>query len=99
MAESKILIPQLRLTIEAGPEANLLNLLVKAKVPLAHSCAGDGVCGTCYLYIEGEQIPLATAAEIKVLKRTALKDPRARIACLVKTPKVPINWVLSTDYW
>lgn len=96
----KILIPQLQKELEASAGANLLTVLVAAKLPLAHSCAGEGVCATCVVKIEGGDLPPLTERETRLIKKLGRKfHANQRFACLVKVPESSKTWVLSTEYW
>lgn len=97
----KIKIPALQreLTAEAG--ANLLATLVQEKIPIAHSCAGDGVCGTCLIHIEGADVPAEGNQELRLKLKQCKEMPPAntRFACLTNVPESSKTWVLRTDYW
>lgn len=97
----KIEIPQLKKSFEAAAGVNLLAKLVSEQVPIAHSCAGDGVCGTCSIQIEGPGLPSESDRELR-LRKKQLKghEPKnCRFACLLKIPDSSKTWVLSSDYW
>jgi ferredoxin, 2Fe-2S len=101
----RIEIPQLKMLIEldeaeriASQNDNLLTILVSHGVPIAQSCGGDGVCGTCSIEIVGEGIPEESAYE-KKLKRLQKVPPQQRISCLIKVPKSSKTWVLHCNYW
>jgi len=94
-----ISLPQLSLEIDSGPEpVNLLSLLGRHRVPLARSCGGDGVCGTCRLRIEGKDLPAISGAETKLAKRQGANEGE-RFACLVEVPASSKTWALRCDYW
>jgi 2Fe-2S ferredoxin len=39
--------------VEIRGEPSVLDLALKNKIPLDHSCGGSGSCGTCRVFIEG----------------------------------------------
>jgi 2Fe-2S ferredoxin len=95
----RIEIPKLGRVIENVPaNANLLTVLSMVGVPIARSCAGDGVCGTCAISLTGEGIPPMSSFEKKLLMKQN-KDSRLRIACLIKIPELSKTWVVDATYW
>jgi len=78
--------------------ANLLTILVSHGVPIAQSCGGDGVCGTCAIQITGEDVPTESALEKKV-KRMQKVSEHERMSCLIKVPRSSKTWVLRCNYW
>ena len=95
----KIVLPQLGLELESGETpANLLSFLSRHGVPVARSCGGDGVCGTCRLRVEGDDQPVASAGEIRLRKKQGARAGE-RFACLVDLPVSSKTWVLRCDYW
>lgn len=91
----KIALPQLQRVIEAEVGDNLLTLLRRASVPVAHSCAGEGICGTCRVRIEGVKISSPSNAEQQLSKRHRCPSG-TRFACLVT---VESDCKVTTDYW
>jgi ferredoxin len=97
----KIEIPQLNKSFESSGDVNLLAKLVSEQIPIAHSCAGDGVCGTCSINIEGAELPEESEREKRLRKKQRREhEPKnCRFACLLKVPHSSKTWVLRTDYW
>jgi ferredoxin len=92
-------MPQLKKEIlNCAAGANLLALLGQHRIPIARSCGGDGVCGTCRVRLEGDDIPPPTKAELILIKKQQL-DSGERVACLLIIPKSSKTWVLRSDYW
>ena len=97
----KIESPQLSKSIEGEAGANLLAKLVEERVPVAHSCAGEGVCGQCWIQIDGNDLAPESDREKKLRKKQgrAAEPKNCRFACLLKIPDSSKTWVLRTDYW
>lgn len=99
-------LPQLGRTLVAEAGDNLLTLLQRERVPIAHSCAGEGVCGTCVLRLEGDGTGSPGAHEKRLIerqippaRRSAAGPGELRMACLVTVPATSNKWTLRTDYW
>jgi ferredoxin len=97
----RIELPQLGLVIDDAPAgANLLALLASHKVPLARSCGGDGVCGTCRVQIEGDDVPARSSHEARLHKKQSrVASDDDRYACTIQIPATSKKWVLRTRYW
>ena len=59
----KVLLPSFDLSkeIDLTPideQKSLLELLLKQKIPIHHSCGGNGLCGTCRVLIESKSEPV-----------------------------------------
>ncbi len=59
-----------------------MKCLLKAGLPVASSCDGDGVCGKCRLQVEGAEASTnaPSALEVELAKKYSLK-PNQRISC------------------
>ncbi len=83
------------ITVEKG--TNLMQALLDAKVPVASSCKGDGVCSKCRLQLIDDSGLNAkmTETEIFLIEKMNIK-PGYRIAC-----QVSVEGDLSVDaaYW
>ena len=76
----------------------LLDVAIRAKLPLLHSCGGMGTCGTCRVLVcEGlENLPAPDDVENDIIKDRGF-DPHERLGCqiypseglLVEIPKGP----------
>lgn len=66
----------------ADDEKTLLELLLKNKVDIGHSCEGMGTCGTCHVFVLS---PLAALPERNVVESERAADlkfaPNERLAC------------------
>ena len=54
------------------------------------NCRGNGMCGTCVVKIESENIDPPNEIEKKKLKKKLLVDPNMRLACQVNV-KTDLN--------
>lgn len=90
----EIKIPQKNLNITVSVGANLMQALLKAGLPVASSCLGDGVCGKCRLSIRGK-VNIANDLELQTLSKNN-SDPDQRLACQV----IVVEQVtVETTYW
>lgn len=84
-------------TITVPSGANLMKSLIEHGVSVASSCAGDAVCGKCWVYVvEGaENLSLSTDDEVHL---KAIKDlPRnCRVSCQAE---VLGDIIIDTPYW
>lgn len=53
---SKSLIKEFNLNNHSQPDMNLMDFLRKNSIPIASSCAGEGICKKCGVLIEEQQI-------------------------------------------
>ena len=58
---------------EVGIYSNILKKLF--------NCRGQGMCGTCLVRIEAEELAPPNEVEKKKLKKKLSKDPNLRLAC------------------
>ena len=58
---------------EVGIYSNILKKLF--------NCRGQGMCGTCLVRIEAEELEPPNEVEKKKLKKKLSKDPNLRLAC------------------
>lgn len=83
------------ITVPMG--VNLMKALLEQGVPVASSCAGDAVCGKCWVHInEGaEHLSPPSAEEIHLI---AVKDlpKKCRLTCQVE---VLGDISIDTPYW
>ncbi|MED5373429.1 MAG: hypothetical protein VX899_20585 [Myxococcota bacterium] len=73
---------------------DLLHGLLKAGVPVASTCRGDGICGQCAMWVEGPQGPVGEL-EARTMKRQRVQASQ-RLACRVVCQH---GQVLRTSYW
>ncbi len=95
-------LPQLNLEFmvesSSARELSLLSFLLEKEVPLSHSCAGQAVCGTCAVFLEGDKIPTPTPSELKLIQKQG-KDGHCRFACQIFFPHEAFVWIVKTPYW
>ena len=103
----KIELPQLHKAIELKTidrPVSLLSVLVAHKIPIAHSCSGEGVCGTCWVEIEGNGIPKRTNESQKLWSKqfpqTTQKESQY-FACLtlIRPEDSSKTWVVRCPSW
>ena len=90
----KISVPQKNLTIPAESGENLMDALMKAGLPVASSCLGEGICSKCAVQMEplGSQSDL----EIRTLQKNKL-DLSHRLCCQVFITDTDLT--VKTSYW
>jgi ferredoxin len=82
---------------EIGRGGSLFRAVLRARLPLARSCRGVGVCGLCNVRVVAGEAALsaATAAEVALVAREGLGGGQ-RIACLAR---VLGDVTIATGYW
>ncbi len=71
----------------------LLELALRTKIPIHHSCGGMGTCGTCRVIITkgGELLPPPNEVEIEMIKDRGFEH-QERLACQIPaTPGVEVE--------
>lgn len=75
----------------------LMEELLKAGLPVASSCHGDGICGKCRIRIEQGLENLSKINEIERLVRDRLNIPKEyRVSCQTR---VHGDILIDTSYW
>lgn len=75
----------------------LMEALLKAGLPVASSCHGDGICGKCRVQIVAGAENLTKINEIETLVRDRLRVPAEfRISCQTR---VVGDITIDTAYW
>ncbi len=75
----------------------LMEALLKAGLPVASSCHGDGICGKCRIQIHGGSENLTKINPIEQIVRDRLKvPPEYRISCQTQ---VLGDILIDTSYW
>jgi ferredoxin, 2Fe-2S len=83
------------LQVESG--AILMEELLRANLPVASSCHGDGICGKCRIRIVSGAENLSPIAAAEQILRERLKVPSEyRISCQTQ---VLGDIVIDTAYW
>jgi len=90
----KISVPQKNLIITAEAGENLMDVLMKAGLPVASSCLGEGICSKCAVQMQpiGQQNEL----EARTLQKNKL-DLSYRLSCQVFIEKNDLT--VQTSYW
>lgn len=83
------------MTIDVEPGANLMNALLKAGLPVASSCHGDGICSMCRMRISGGLVNPPAEFEINSLKRNKCAEDE-RLSCQIE---VLGDITVETKYW
>lgn len=93
----KIICEPLNKTIEVERGEILLDVLLKAGLPVANSCRADFVCGKCNLQIISgkENLSLQSKKEKELLAKEK-KDTHDRMSCFVK---VLGDCTVKARYW
>jgi ferredoxin, 2Fe-2S len=94
----KVKIPKLKKEFEVAGSPSLMHELLANGMPVASSCAGDGVCGKCRVSVLSGQENLAEpeALEIELSKKFALAE-NERISCQTNCLGGVVE--LTTGYW
>ncbi|MGZ3690838.1 MAG: 2Fe-2S iron-sulfur cluster-binding protein [Pseudobdellovibrionaceae bacterium] len=68
--------------VEASQKDTILEVALRAGLPISHSCGGNGTCGTCRIWVrEGlESLPVMNEIEEEMAKDRAFK-PEERLSC------------------
>jgi len=93
----KIEIPQKNLVFDSLPNENLMDALIRAGLPVASSCLGEGICSKCVVKITPPSKP--TDLEVRTMTRNKLDlsaTSNLRLSCQVF---VDTDIVVSTTYW
>jgi len=71
--------------IVASQSDNLLNSLVQNKIPISHSCGGNGTCGTCRVIIlkSGEKLEAPHEIENEMIRERHF-HANERLSCQIK---------------
>jgi ferredoxin, 2Fe-2S len=86
-------IPEI--TVESG--AVLMDVLLRANLPVASSCHGDGICGKCRVRVFAGAENLSQIGPLEELVRDRLKVPAEyRISCQTQ---VLGDILIDTGYW
>lgn len=76
--------PQLQILhfTKKDTEQNLLDFLLKNRIPISHSCQGNGTCTTCLIKLEGDlkELPPRNDLEEEHKLERGFK-PNERLAC------------------
>lgn len=83
--------------LEVEPGAFLMEELLKAGLPVASSCHGDGICGKCRMQIVEGAENLSKINSVEQLVRERLNIARDyRISCQTR---VMGDITIDTSYW
>ncbi len=83
------------LEVEAG--TLLMEALLRAGLPVASSCHGDGICGKCRIQIVSGSENLTQINPIEAIVRERLRvPPEYRISCQTR---VMGDITIDTSYW
>lgn len=76
---------------------SLMGILLKAQLPVASSCKGEGICGKCrVLVLKGnENLSLPTGLETKTKNKNKITDSE-RLACQAYLTG---DITIDTNYW
>ena len=93
----KIRFRKPRPEIDAADGENLMQALLKAGLPVASSCRGDGVCAKCRVEIVEGKANLSPEGELEAFLRERHQIPRKeRVSCQAT---VQGDIVVDTAYW
>jgi len=83
--------------LEVSEGTLLMEALLKAGLPVASSCHGDGICGKCRIQIHGGAENLSQIGPVEQLVRDRLGVPKEyRISCQAR---VMGDILIDTSYW
>lgn len=79
---AKILFLPANRLIEINGEPSVLELALKHKIKLEHSCGGSGSCGTCHVFVSTDLGPLAERNDVEAAMAEDRKfSVNERLAC------------------
>ncbi|OPX23797.1 MAG: hypothetical protein B1H04_03345 [Planctomycetales bacterium 4484_123] len=93
MATCKVTFLPANVTVEVDPDdlpqrsegepGSLLDIALHNAVEIQHACGGNGVCGTCMVFIEAgmENLSETTEDELDTLQRRPDNATNSRLAC------------------
>jgi len=90
----KITLPQKNKTIEVSAGENLMTALLRAELPVASSCDGEGICSMCRVQIEGN-LPPPSELESNTLSRNKCASDE-RLSCQITVAQ---DMLVRTKYW
>lgn len=61
----KFIIDSSEVVVKANPGETLLDLAIRMKLPLQHSCGGMGTCGTCRVIVREGLNQLSSPGEVE----------------------------------
>lgn len=78
----KFIIDDLEVNVKANPGETLLDVAIRLKLPLQHSCGGMGTCGTCRVLVrEGlNHLPPPGEVENEIIQDRGFVNSE-RLAC------------------
>ena len=78
----------MKITIEnfgdyaASDQQTVLDVALKHKIPLNHSCGGNATCGTCRVFVKSDLSQLPERNEVeKEMAEDRSFQPQERLAC------------------
>lgn len=71
-------------TVDAAPNARLLDVAQAAGQPLEGICDGDMACATCHVLIDDPRLPAATPEEEELLDLAPNATRHSRLACQIR---------------
>lgn len=94
---SKIHLTAIKVNTEDAASMSLMALLLRAQVPVASSCKGDGICSKCRIRIVhgAENLTAEAALETKTKIRNKV-DGDERLSCQVH---ITGDITVDTFYW
>ena len=96
---AKITFAKTQTSIEAPPQANLMQTLLKAELPVASSCGGEGICGKCIIRIVGDDSALSPMNDQDLNLMEKIDIPAdCRVSCQTQVNSEGVVTV-DTDYW
>lgn len=94
---NKIDLPQLQRSLEVQPNKTVMQHLLEAKIPVASSCGGEGVCGKCKVIVLSSDSTLTAPTETEKLTSRRLKIQKGeRLSCQCSPLK---DLQIKTTYW
>ena len=93
----KVIYDTLDLEITTDKDSSLLELCIKNKIPISHSCEGMASCGTCRVIILSniEKLPIRNELENDMAEDRNFKD-NERLACQL-IPECSFRFKLPED--
>ncbi len=93
----KIVYDTENLDLKVGKSTNLLDVCLRNKVPISHSCEGMASCGTCRIIVTHgeEKLPPRNSIEQEMADDRNFQS-HERLACQCM-PKSDLSFVLPKD--
>ena len=79
--------------VEGAP--SLMSALRSQGIPVASSCLGKGTCGKCRMWIQAQDLPVASEFELQTLQNSQAPEG-TRLSCQIACDR---DLTVHASYW